>query len=53
MDKLFGGLDTVEAGEFEGTSEKRETLAIMKENTPAVHLENVGEDSQRPERSVV
>jgi len=54
MDKIFRGLDTVEAGECEGTSEKREALAIMKgDEAPAAHLEDVREDSQGPERSVV
>jgi hypothetical protein len=53
MDKIFGGLDTVEAGECEGTSEKREALAIMKGDIPAAHVEEVGGDFQRPGRFAV
>jgi hypothetical protein len=54
MDKIFGGLDTVEAGECEGISEKREALAIMKGNeAPAAHLEDVQENSQALEKPAV
>lgn len=41
MEKIFGGVDFVEAGECEGGSEKREALAISKEEakTATAHVE--------------
>jgi hypothetical protein len=48
MEKIFGGLDFVEAGESEGGSEKREARALVaddinekNEKTPASHLEGI------------
>lgn len=45
MDKIFGGLDFVEAGEVEGESEKREAMAIVKEeeNVPTTHVEDASQ----------
>ncbi|KAJ6029020.1 uncharacterized protein N7446_011639 [Penicillium canescens] len=42
MDKIFGGLDNVEAGECEGTSEKRGAMAVMNERdkAPTAHVED-------------
>jgi hypothetical protein len=56
MEKIFGGLDYVEAGECEGGSEKREALAIVNEGekAPTTHVEDVHRDcSSGPERSLV
>ncbi|KAJ5667524.1 hypothetical protein N7507_003388 [Penicillium longicatenatum] len=48
MEKIFGGLDFVEAGESEGGSEKREARALVaddinekNEKTPTSHLEGI------------
>ena len=55
MEKIFGGLDFVEAGEHEGDTKKREALALVTEGekAPAAHVEDVARDisSQGPERS--
>ena len=42
MDKIFGGPDNVEAGECEGTSEKREAMAVINEGdkAPTAHVED-------------
>lgn len=57
MDKIFGGLDFVEAGEHEFDTDKREALALATEGekAPAAHVENVAKDisSVGPERSPV
>ncbi|KGO46452.1 Major facilitator superfamily domain, general substrate transporter [Penicillium expansum] len=57
MDTIFGGPDNVAAGESEGTSEKREAMAIMNEGeeTPVAHVEDAAQDrsSRGPERSSV
>lgn len=56
MEKIFGGLDYVEAGECEGGSEKREALAIVNEGqkAPTAHVEAMHRDcSSGPERSLV
>lgn len=56
MEKIFGGVDYVEAGEREGDSEKRETLAIVKEEeekAPTAHVEDASRDHAVPERSPV
>jgi hypothetical protein len=57
MDTIFGGLDNVGAGKYEGTSEKREAMAIMHEGekAPIAHVEDAAQDrpSQGPERSSV
>lgn len=57
MDTIFGGPDNVAAGESEGTSEKREAMAIMneKEKAPVAHVEDAAQDhpSHGPERSSV
>lgn len=52
MEKIFGGVDYVEAGEREGDSEKRETLAIIKEEekAPTAHVEDASRDHAVPER---
>jgi hypothetical protein len=57
MDKIFGGLDNVEAGEYEGTSEKREAMAIINEGDkiPTAHVEvaSRARSFQEPKRSTV
>lgn len=58
MEKIFGGLDYVEAGEHEESSEKREAQALVAQGDkapPTTHVENVNEtsSSQGPERSPV
>ncbi|KAJ5808910.1 hypothetical protein N7474_010179 [Penicillium riverlandense] len=55
MEKIFGELDFVEAGEHESDTEKREALALVTEGekAPAAHVENIARDisSPGPERS--
>lgn len=53
MEKIFGGIDHVEAGEREGDSEKREALAMVKEEgkTATVHVEDASKGHAVPERS--
>jgi hypothetical protein len=58
MEKIFGGLDYVEAGECEGGSEKREVMAANNEGekTPTAHVEDAprqGSHSPGPQRSIV
>lgn len=56
MDKIFGGLDFVEAGEIEGGSEKREAMAMVKEEekAPTAHVENAPQELVSwPPRSAV
>lgn len=56
MEKIFGGLDYVEAGECEGGSEKREVMAVNNEGekTPTAHVEDAPrQGSPGPERSIV
>ncbi|OQD84575.1 hypothetical protein PENANT_c012G03554 [Penicillium antarcticum] len=57
MDKIFEGPDNVEAGEFEGTSEKREAMAVMDkgDKAPTAYVEDASpaRSSQGPERSSV
>lgn len=56
MEKIFGGVDYVDAGECEGGSEKREALAIAgePEKRPTDHIEDVAKDrASEPERSLV
>jgi hypothetical protein len=45
MDKIFGGLDFVEEGEIDGSSEKREAMAMVKEEekAPSTHVENTSQ----------
>lgn len=56
MDKIFEGLDFVEAGEIEGGSEKREAMAVVKEEgkAPTAYVENAPQELlSGPPRSVV
>lgn len=55
MEKIFGGVDYVEAGECEGGSDKREALAMVnEEKTPTAHVEDATRNrSAGPERSPV
>lgn len=56
MDKIFGGLDFVEEGEIDGGSEKREAIAVDKEEgkAPSAHVENAPQELvSEPPRSVV
>lgn len=56
MEKIFGGLDFVEAGECEGGSEKREARALVTEDVnekaPTSHLEGIPVGVPGPERSM-
>lgn len=55
MEKIFGGVDYVEAGEREGGSEKREALTMVKEEgkTATAHVEDASKEQTVPERSAV
>ncbi|KAJ5160618.1 uncharacterized protein N7482_007622 [Penicillium canariense] len=56
MDKIFGGIDFVEAGEIEGGSEKREAMAMVTEESkaPTAHVEDAPQErSSGPPRSAV
>jgi hypothetical protein len=57
MDKIFGGVDNVEAGECEGISKKREAMTVMCEGdkAPVAHIENAprARSSQAPDKSSV
>ena len=56
MEKIFGGLDYVEAGECEGDSEKREAMANVDkgEKIPIAHVEDAPRQGPSgPERSIV
>lgn len=55
MEKIFGGVDYVDAGENEGNSEKREQMAIVKEEqqVATVHVEDTSEHQGVPEGTSV
>lgn len=55
MEKIFGGVDYVEAGEIEGGSEKREALAIENEEgkTATAHVEDASRGGAVEGRSPV
>lgn len=55
MEKIFGGVDYVEAGECEGVSEKRETLAVEKEEgkTATAHVEDASRGEEVTGKSSV
>lgn len=55
MEKIFGGVDYVEAGECEGGSEKREALAMEKEEgkTSTAHVEDAPRADSAARRSPV
>lgn len=52
MEKIFGGVDYVEAGECEGIPEKREARALVAETdhekAPISHVENTSTNLERP-----
>lgn len=56
MERIFGDVDFVEAGECEGGSEKLEarTVAGEENKTPTAHMENVPQKQESlPVRSSV
>lgn len=55
MEKIFGGVDYVEAGETEGHTEKREEMAIVKEEqkVSTAHVEYAPNHQTVPEKSTV
>lgn len=55
MEKIFGGVDYVEAGECERGSEKREALAVVKEEgkTATAHVEDASRGDERTGNALV